>query len=147
MYNSLPPLANYSKFEIQKQKMCASKKMFLVLEQRADCFRKSTNYNFDLQLLTFDKKFSNQGYSIFFKEKFTILVLYFIKRPSRYLIYGVSSSLKNGLRLTRIARDKVCQLPAQGRWLNLPIKLTVAIWLKYCWKWRLTLIKQTKSIL
>ena len=25
---------------------------------------------------------------------------------------------KNGLRLTRIARDKVCQLPAQGQWCS-----------------------------
>ena len=25
---------------------------------------------------------------------------------------------KNGLRLNRIARDKVCQLPAQGRWFS-----------------------------
>ena len=26
--------------------------------------------------------------------------------------------IKNGLHLTRIARDKVCQLPAQGRWFS-----------------------------
>ena len=35
----------------------------------------------------------------------------------------MSSSLgfyrtENGFRLTRIARDKVCQLPAQGRWFS-----------------------------
>ena len=49
---------------------------------------------------------------------------------------------KNGFRLTRIARDNVCQLLVPGRWFS-PVtpasstrKLTTAIWLKYWWKWR-----------
>ena len=35
---------------------------------------------------------------------------------------------ENRLSLTRIARDKVCQLPAQGQWFSPPpVKLTAAI--------------------